>query len=1059
MIKRDKKVDIVLCEKDRKLELFIEFAPFAMAMLNKEMKYIAVSKRWITDYDLAGKDIIGKSHYDIFSDIPKHWKEAYEKALKGESTKSDGEIFTRKDGSEKWLRWETHPWFIESGEIGGIIIFSEDITKHKEAEERYHTLFSRTGTCMAIIESDGTFSLVNKTFADLAHCRVEELIGSSFIDLIDDTDKKRVYEYHKKRLSGEKIPEHYELAFVTKDKKKGVGLLNAVFLPETSQTLVSLIDITDRKRAENDLREKEQELNDIIDNIPMMIFIKRSDDLRYVRFNKAGEKLTGISKDVLLGKNDYDFFLKEEADFFTSRDREVLEKKTVLDIKEEPIHTQSGERVLHTKKVAIVDDSGEAKYLLGISEDITEKKRIEDTLKQEYKRSSLILESTLDGYIMIDLSGTILDVNTAYCNLVGYTKKELVSKKIDQLVLSKTKKEIKSDIKSIVQNGHGRFEIVHAHKDGHVIDMDVKVGILHEEDKTYMIAFVRDISEQKEKERQLLQSSTAFENLAEGIIITDAASRIITVNPAFTEITGYEKEEVIGKDTKILRSGKHDYKFYKNIWDTLIKTGKWQGEIWNKRKNGQNYPEWLSISCIKNEKGETINYIAVFADISKIKKTEDELRFLAHYDALTHLPNRLLLNERLEHSLERSHRKNESIAVLYLDIDRFKEINDSLGHPYGDLLLKKVSKKISELLRDEDTVARVSGDEFVMVIEDLNSPNDAAIVAQKILVLLNSPVFLKEHEVTITASIGIAISPMDGEDAVTLLKNADTALYRAKELGRNSFEFFSADMASSSFDLLYLHSALHNALNKEEFLVYYQPQYEMKTGKILGAEALVRWNSPEMGLVSPIRFIPLAEDTGLIVPLGEWILRQACFQMKKWLDEGRPLQYIAVNVSGRQLAHNNIIETIKKALQDADLDPKYIEIEITESVIMKDELYIDLLNSLKEIGIRLSIDDFGTGYSSLSRLKHLPIDKLKIDQSFVSGIPFDKDDMNITQAIIGLAKSLNLDVIAEGVETKEQADFLIKEGCKKVQGYLYSLPLTASELEKWMNENTRKIIK
>ena len=933
--KNQEEMNTKICESGHKLGLFIEFAPFSMAMLDKDMNYLAVSKNWIKEYHLEGKELIGKSHYDLFSDMPESWKEAHSLSLQGEYIQEENGFFQNISDESKWIVWKIRPWYTQDDQIGGIIILSEDMTEQKKIEDRYHTLFNKTGTCAAIIEPDGTFSLVNQTFADLAESTVEDFTGSSFIDLVDDVDKERVVGYHKKRLNSQVVPEHYELNFVTTKGKKGVALVNAVFLPETMQTLVSIIDITDRKHIESELIAREKELTAVIDNIPMMIFLKDAKDLRYVRFNNAGEKLTGISKDALFGKSDYDFFPKEEADFFTSRDREVLDEKTVLDIPEEPIHTHEGERILHTKKVAILDENGEAKYLLGISEDITER---------------------------------------------------------------------------------------------------------------------------KQKENQLLQSYKVIENLAEGIIITDAKANILSVNPAFSEITGYSKEEAIGQNTRLLKSGRHEYEFYTNMWKTLLQGDKWQGEIWNKRKNGQLFPEWLSISSIKNERNKIVNYICVFADISNIKKTEDELRFLAHYDTLTELPNRLLLTERLEHSLERAHRKRENVAVLYLDIDRFKEINDSLGHPYGDLLLQKVAKKIEDLLREEDTIARVSGDEFVMIIEDVKSPNDAAIVAQKILVELNDPMTLNEHEVTITVSMGVAVSPMDGTDAVTLLKNADTALYRAKDLGRNSFEFFSADMATSSFELLYLHSALHNALKNDEFVVYYQPQFEMQTGELLGAEALVRWNSHEMGLVPPGRFIPLAEDTGLIVALGEWILRQACFQMKKWLDAGMPLKYIAVNVSGRQLSRDNIVETLRKALSDAQLDAKYIEIEITESVIMKDELYIDLLNSLKELGVRLSIDDFGTGYSSLSRLKHMPIDKLKIDQSFVSGIPFDKDDMNITQAIIGLADSLELDVIAEGVETKEQAEFLVKEGCKKVQGYLYSLPLTVVDLEEWMSKNTHKKI-
>lgn len=595
------------------------------------------------------------------------------------------------------------------------------------------------------------------------------------------------------------------------------------------------------------------------------------------------------------------------------------------------------------------------------------------------------------------------------------------------------------NIHEIVQTGtHLRFETKHKHKKGKNIDLDVSLGVMKQNDECFMVIFARDIREQKEKERQLLQSATVFENSSEGIVVSNAKPEIINVNPAFTDITGYTKEEVLGKNPSFLESLRDDRAFYEKVWNIVQETGQWQGEVWNRRKNGEDYPEWLSISSVKDSKNKIVNYIGVFLDISKIKKTEDELRFLAHHDSLTKLPNRILLNERLEHSLERAQRKREKIAVFYLDLDRFKEVNDGFGHPYGDKLLQEIAIKLTNMMRDEDTVARVSGDEFVIVLEDIRSPNDIAIIAQKILTELSSPMVLHEHEITVTVSIGIAVSPSDGNDVVSLLKNADTALYRAKELGRNSFEFFSADMATSSFELLFLHSALHNALTNGEFVLYYQPQFDMRSGKILGSEALVRWNSPAMGLVSPARFIPIAEDTGLIVPLGDWILKEACRQMKTWLDKKMAVSYVAVNVSGRQLSHGNIVQSVQNALEETGLDAKHLEIEITESVIMKDEVYIGILKDLQDLGIRLSIDDFGTGYSSLSRLKHMPINKLKIDQSFVSGIPEDEDDMKITQAVIGLAKSLSLDVIAEGVETKEQVTFLLEQGCKKVQGYLYS---------------------
>ena len=555
-----------------------------------------------------------------------------------------------------------------------------------------------------------------------------------------------------------------------------------------------------------------------------------------------------------------------------------------------------------------------------------------------------------------------------------------------------------------------------------------------------------DITEQHEKELQLQQYASIFSHLAEGILITDADSIILDVNPAFSTVTGYSKAEVIGQTPSMVQSGQHDAYFYRQMWQSIDQNGQWQGEVMNRRKDGAIYPEWLAVSSIKDIKGEVLNYIAVFTDISSIKKTENELHFLAHHDALTKLPNRLLLEERLNHSLQRSHRAEFSTAILFIDLDRFKEINDSYGHTVGDKLLKKVADRLKETSREQDTVARVSGDEFVVILEDIHHTQDVVFIAQKILDQLSQPLLIDDHHFRITASIGIAMSPNDGMQSTELLKKADTALYRAKDQGRNDFEFFSEEMALANFELMYLNNALRKALEHDEFVLYFQPQVNAFTGKTVGTEALVRWNSEEMGLVPPLRFIPITEDTGLIIPLGEWILNQACQQMKNWLTNGADFDYIAVNISGRQFSDKNIVNTVKKALENTQLEARYLELEITESTIMQEERYITVLNELKALGIRLSIDDFGTGYSSLSRLKHMPIDKIKIDQSFINGLPHNKDDITITQTVISLAKNFNLEIIAEGVETEEQLKFLKEHGCTNIQGYLFSRPVPFNEI-------------
>ena len=561
------------------------------------------------------------------------------------------------------------------------------------------------------------------------------------------------------------------------------------------------------------------------------------------------------------------------------------------------------------------------------------------------------------------------------------------------------------------------------------------------------IGTFQDITKQKLNEAQLLQYDKIFNSLAEGVIITDAEQNIVAVNPTFTDITGYKKEEAIGKKPSLLQSGKHDKDFYQNMWHQLNTQGKWEGEIWNRKKTGEIFPELMAISCFKDANDNIINYTAVFTDITVIKDKEEELHFLAHHDALTKLPNRILLNERLSQALKKMKRSNLNIAVLFIDIDRFKEINDSFGHPIGDKLLIEVAYRLNKILREEDTIARVSGDEFVVLFENIHNSTEVTYIAQNILEQFSKPFSIENNVITVTASIGITMSPDDGLESNELLRNADIALYRVKEQGRNGLEFFSEELAQSSLLIMNMRNALHQAIADDEFIVYYQPQVNTLTGKITGTEALVRWQSKEMGLVQPNNFIPLAEESGLIVPIGKSVLRQACRQMKTWLEMSTGLEHIAVNLSAKQIASKTLIEDIKQILNETQLQAHYLELEVTETTIILNQEYIKTFKTLQDLGIKISIDDFGTGHSSLTRLKKLPITKLKIDRSFIQGVTDDEDDKVIVKTVIGLAKNLGLMVIAEGVEEPSQVQFLKNHGCEMMQGYYFSKPVLPNKLD------------
>lgn len=555
--------------------------------------------------------------------------------------------------------------------------------------------------------------------------------------------------------------------------------------------------------------------------------------------------------------------------------------------------------------------------------------------------------------------------------------------------------------------------------------------------------------ERRQNLGKLRQAARVFESTQEALMITDLVGRILSVNPAFTDITGYEPVEVLGNNREMLQSARHEATFFEAQRQQLEHSGRWQGEVWNRRKNGETYPEWQTISTVTDEEGRALNYVTVFSDISLLKVSQERLEYLAHHDVLTGLPNRLLFRDRLEHAIQRADRGGSKLAVLFLDLDRFKHVNDSLGHTVGDALLQEVASRLRTFLRRDDTLARLGGDEFTILMEGLRQGKDASVLAEKLIQALGEPFQLQSYELLVGASIGISIYPQDAQSAESLLRNADAAMYRAKDNGRNTHRFYSKDMTTTALERVVLEAQLRHAIEQEQLQLHYQPEVDLVTGELVGLEALVRWKHPGKGFIEPSRFILLAEETGLIVPLGEWVLRAACTQGKKWLDAGVDFGSLAVNVSASQVLRGTLRQCIERVLRETGFPPERLEIEINESFIMRQpNQSIDHFTAIRELGVQLAIDDFGTGHSSLAYLKQLPIDKLKIDRSFVRDLPEDINDAVIAKAVIALGHSLQFRVIAEGVETLGQRDFLRLQGCDEAQGFLYSQPMDATRAEK-----------
>ncbi len=610
--------------------------------------------------------------------------------------------------------------------------------------------------------------------------------------------------------------------------------------------------------------------------------------------------------------------------------------------------------------------------------------------------------------------------------------------------LSRQVEEIRAGHRSTIE-----FETRARHKDGHWVDVISRgFSVFDEEGELVrVVGSIVDITERKRQEANQRLSAAVFTSTHEGVVVTDAGKNILMVNPAFEAITGYSEEEMRGKNMRLMQSGRHGREFYQAMWQSIREVGYWRGEIWNRRKSGEIFPELTTISAVYDASGAVTNYVGLFSDIGRLKQSETRLEFLAHHDPLTQLPNRLLLRLRIEHAIERSRRSGVMGAVLFLDLDRFRTINDSLGHAAGDRLLVEATERWTGRLRASDTLARIGGDEFVVLIEEIEGPHSAAAVAQS-LIDVTSPHFPLPggREACVGLSIGVGLFPDNGDDSEALIQHAGSALDLAKQSGGAAVRFYSDAMTKAANSRLELEAGMRRGLERGEFVLQFQPLISLAERKIVGVEALTRWRSPA-GLIPPSDFIPLAEETGLIVPLGDWVLREACARMQAWRDAGAEIGVIAVNLSPLQLERPDICRRIQSVLEQTGLPPHCLEIEITESALLEQGGEAEAkLGELKALGLHISIDDFGAGHSSLFYLKRFPIDKLKLDRSFIIDIPADPTSMEIAAAIVRLAHSLKIEALAEGVETEAQAEFLKVCGCRLAQGYLFDRPLWESDL-------------
>ena len=850
-------------------------------------------------------------------------------------------------------------------------------------------------------------------------------------------------------------------------------------------------NITELRQAELATADSERRLSEIVNGSPIPTFVIDVGH-RVTHWNQACALLTGIEAQAMIGSRDAwrafyaqpratmaDLVADGAADPNIALHYPGIRHSNLLAgaIEAEHFFPQLGEggRWLYFTAAPLRDTAGKLTGAIETLQDITLRRRAEDLLNERTQALSAahaelerrvaertrelsqqlhflqqLIEAIPGPVYYKDSELRYLGCNSAYQQLTGLSGADLIGKTPHDIAPSEQADGyVASDRRLLQQPGSQIYESQLRDASGDLRDVMFHKATFTRDDGSVggLVGVILDITERRQMEDRLRQASTVFDSSAQGVTIATPEGIIIAVNRAFTEITGYDEGEVVGRNSRMLQSGRHDPDFYRQMWGSLAAQGRWQGEIWNRRKSGEAYPEWLSIAAVRDQQGRLTNYVATFSDISEQKQTQERVQLLAFSDPLTGLPNRRLLLDRLQHALVTSLRSNRHGALLLIDLDDFKGLNDTRGHPVGDLLLKQVAQRLVDCVREGDTVARFGGDEFVVMLEDLGdnaleATHRAEAVGAKIAEALGLSYVLLEHVHHITPSMGVTLFGDHQGSVEDLLKQAEMAMYRAKGSGRNTLRFFDPEMQAALAARVALETDLRQGLLNEQFLLHYQPQVDHRS-RVTGAEALVRWNHPERGLVAPASFIPLVEETKLILPLGQWVLMTACRQLAQWARRAETAHLtMSVNVSARQFRQPDFVAQVRKALNSQAIGPGKLKLELTESLLLDDvEGTVGKMVELKGLGVSLSLDDFGTGYSSLSYLKRLPLDQLKIDQSFVRDVLVDPNDAAIACTIVALAHSLGLGVIAEGVETEEQLLFLAANNCHAYQGYLFSRPL------------------
>ena len=808
------------------------------------------------------------------------------------------------------------------------------------------------------------------------------------------------------------------------------------------------------RRRERLLKDVRAQFESLLNQSNSLMTLKGLDG-RYRVVNLNFARLFGKPVSYFKGKTTGEVLAAQDAALIIEHDLQVMQSLESRQFEQRV--TVGDETCLMMASVfPLFDSDGLPAGVGSVAVDISRREQEERQRHEAVEKYRAVVEQSLVGIYIVQ-GDVLVYVNPKLADLVGCAPEDLYGHAITSVLVpgedERIRVQIRRRIRENIQVMHYTTRLLS--RRGEVIDVEIHSRLFDYQGAKAIIGVVMDISDRVAASAELRLAATVFENATEGILVTDGDGVIIMVNQAFARITGFAADEAIGHTSRMLKTANRERN--KPLIEALHKHGHWKGEMFDRRKSGDAYTAELSISAVRDLHGQLTHYVGVFSDITGRKQAEDRLQFLASHDPLTRLPNRSAMIEEIDGAILQALDNAPRLAVMFIDLDRFKLINDSFGHQAGDEVLHEISARLLHTADRYGMVARLGGDEFTIVIRDFEGHEALARMAEEVLYALARPMWVERHEVFVSGSIGISVYPNDGVDASSLLKNADAAMYRAKEAGKNTYQFFDAKMNAQTFERLLMESGLRQALERGEFELHYQPQVACDDYRLLGVEALIRWRHPQLGLVPPMRFIPLAEETGLIRQIGAWVLREACQQLVEWDAAGVLVPRLAVNLSARQFEQQDLLHEVTDVLEFTGLSPERLELEITESMLMQNpQEAVLLLGELKALGVKLSIDDFGTGYSSLSNLKRFPLDCLKIDRSFIEGLPGDEDSAAITQAIIAMARKLHYTVIAEGVETAAQGAFLRENGCGILQGYYFGKPLSASMLAAWVREHAQR---